>query len=87
MGFVALSDRTQAAAVTDPRQEPPIVRLVTGEQATGSARSFTGIVGARVQSNLGFRVPGKIVERLVDAGDQIKAGQPLIDETDLQLAF
>ncbi|RUW78343.1 MULTISPECIES: efflux RND transporter periplasmic adaptor subunit [unclassified Mesorhizobium] len=90
LAFVTLSDRTQAAAVAaDPRQEPPIVRLVTGEQVTGSARSFTGIVAARVQSNLGFRVPGKIVQRLVDAGDQVKAGQPLmrIDETDLQLAL
>jgi RND family efflux transporter MFP subunit len=42
-----------------------------------------------VQSNLGFRVPGKIVERLVDAGQQVRRGQPLmrIDETDLQLAL
>ncbi|MBZ9988130.1 efflux RND transporter periplasmic adaptor subunit [Mesorhizobium sp. BH1-1-5] len=88
--FATFANRAKGASVAaDPRQEPPIVRLVTGEQVTGSARSFTGIVAARVQSNLGFRVPGKIVERLVDAGDQVKAGQPLmrIDETDLQLAL
>ena len=79
----------EAAAVNDPRQEPPIVRLVTAVRATGSERSFTGIVGARVQSNLGFRVPGKIVERLVNVGQQVRAGQPLmrIDETDLRLAL
>ena len=88
--FVTLSLRTQAAsAVSDPRQEPPIVRLVTAAQVTGSERSFTGLIGARVQSNLGFRVPGKIVERLVNVGQQVKAGQPLmrIDETDLRLAL
>ncbi len=86
--FVTL--RTQAAsAVSDPRQEPPIVRLVTAARVTGSERGFTGIIAARVQSNLGFRVAGKIVERLVNAGQQVKAGQPLmrIDETDLRHAL
>ena len=78
----------KAAAVSDPRQKPPIVRLATAARVTGSERGFTGIIGARVQSNLGFRVPGKIVERLVNVGQQVKAGQPLmrIDETDLRLA-
>src|SRR4051794_27730643 len=88
--FVTLSIRTQeASAVSDPRQETPIVRLVTAARVTGSERGFTGTIGARVQSNLGFRVAGKIVERLVNAGQQVKAGQPLmrIDETDLRLAL
>jgi RND family efflux transporter MFP subunit len=87
---VTLSLRTpEASAVSDPRQEPPMVRTVTAAGVTGSERSFTGIIGARVQSNLGFRVHGKIVERLVDVGHQVKAGQPLmrIDETDLRLAL
>jgi RND family efflux transporter MFP subunit len=46
-------------------------------------------VAARVQSDLGFRVAGKIVERLVDAGQQVQAGRLLmrIDETDLRLAL
>ena len=40
-----------------------------------------------MQSNLGFRVAGKIVERLVNVAQQVKAGQPLmrIDATDLRL--
>ncbi len=86
--FITL--RTQAdSAVSDPRQEPPIVRLVTAARVTGSERGFTGVIGARVQSNLGFRVAGKIVERLVNAGQQVKAGQLLmrIDETDLRHAL
>src|SRR5204863_2746080 len=88
--FVTLSIRTQAAsAVSDPRQEPPVVRLVTAARVTGSERGFTGTIGARVESNLGFRVAGKIVERRVNVGEQVKAGQPLmrIDETDLRLAL
>src|SRR5438477_5398864 len=88
--FAMVSLRTQeASAVGDPRQEAPIVRLATAARVTGSERGFTGIIGARVQSNLGFRVAGKIVERLVNAGQQVKAGQPLmqIDETDLRLVL
>src|SRR6266700_2529196 len=88
--FATVSLRTQeASAVSDPRQEAPIVRLATAARVMGSERGFTGIIGARVQTNLGFRVAGKIVERLVNVGQQVKAGQPLmrIDETDLRLAF
>jgi len=78
----------EASAVGDPRQEPPMVRLVTATRVSGSERGFTGTIGARVESNLGFRVAGKIVERLVNVGEQVKSGQPLmrIDETDLRLA-
>lgn len=88
--FVTLAIPTQGtSAVSDPRQDPPMVRLVTAATVAGSERGFTGTIGARVQSDLGFRVAGKIVERLVNAGQQVKAGQPLmrIDETDLRLAL
>ena len=88
-GVTFLLRTQEASAVSDPRLEPPLVKLVTAAQATGSERGFTGVIGARVQSNLGFRVAGKIVERLVNVGEQVKAGQPLmrIDETDLRLAL
>jgi RND family efflux transporter MFP subunit len=58
------------------------------EVAVPAERTFTGTVAARVQSDLGFRVPGKIVERLVDTGQAVRRGQPLmrIDPTDLRLA-
>ncbi|WP_159012434.1 efflux RND transporter periplasmic adaptor subunit [Bradyrhizobium sp. S69] len=79
----------RASALSDPRLELPIVNLVTAARVAGTERGFTGVVGARVESNLGFRVAGKIVERLVNVGEQVKAGQPLmrIDETDLRLAL
>jgi RND family efflux transporter MFP subunit len=87
--FVALAIPShEASAVVDPRQEAPMVRLVAAARVSGSERGFTGTIGARVESNLGFRVAGKIVERLVNVGEQVKSGQPLmrIDETDLRLA-
>ncbi len=79
---------TRADSSDDPRTQSPLVRVVTVEAAAQTDRSFTGIVAARVQSDLGFRVPGKILERLVDTGQAVKRGQPLmrIDPTDLRLA-
>jgi RND family efflux transporter MFP subunit len=55
---------------------------------TQPEREFTGVILARVQSDLGFRVPGKVVERMVDTGQNVKRGQRLmrIDTTDLELA-
>lgn len=79
----------KAEAAVDPRTAAPLVTLATAELPNYSRRSFTGTVGARVQSNLGFRVPGKIVERLVEVGERVRAGQPLmgLDSTDLRLAL
>ncbi|MEA9588494.1 efflux RND transporter periplasmic adaptor subunit [Xanthomonas sp. WHRI 10064A] len=75
-------------AQPDPRTATPLVRAATVADASSAARSFSGTVAARVQSDLGFRVAGKVSERLVDAGQSVKRGQPLlrIDPIDLQLA-
>lgn len=72
----------------DPRTQPPLVRTVAVQEASASSRAFTGVVAARVQSDLGFRVPGKVLERLVDTGQTVKRGQALmrIDPVDLKLA-
>lgn len=78
-----------ASASGDPRLDPPIVRLAVPAPVDGAERGFTGVIAARVQSDLGFRVPGKIVERFVDTGQQITTGQPLmrLDEVDLGFAL
>ncbi|MFZ6641580.1 efflux RND transporter periplasmic adaptor subunit [Undibacterium sp. TC4M20W] len=49
---------------------------------------LTGEVRPRIESRLGFRVPGKIVARKVDAGTLVKRGQVLmqLDPQDLALA-
>ena len=49
--------------------------------------ALPGVVKARIESDLGFRVGGKIAQRLVDAGALAKRGDPLarLDETDFRL--
>jgi len=85
--LAACSDATSSS--TDPRTQPPLVRTETVEISVQSERSFSGIVAARVQSDLGFRILGKVLARLVDAGQTVKRGQALmrIDPTDLRLAM
>lgn len=73
----------------DPRLKAPVVKTAVAGEVIGSSRSFTGIVMARVQSDLGFRVNGKVLERLVDVGQTVVKGQALmrLDRTDLDLAL
>jgi RND family efflux transporter MFP subunit len=85
---LALAACSDAVSSIDARTQTPLVRVESVAAAAQAERSFTGVVAARVQSDLGFRVPGKILERLVDTGQAVKRGQPLmrIDPTDLRLA-
>ena len=87
--FVLAACSDGGSSSTDPRMQPPLVRVETVEISVQSERSFTGIIAAHVQSDLGFRVPGKVLGRLVDAGQTVKRGQALmrIDPTDLRLAM
>ena len=86
--FVLAACSDAASSLRDPRTQPPLVRTEAVERSVQSERAFTGIVAARVQSDLGFRVPGKVLERLVNTGQTVKRGQTLmrIDPTDLTLA-
>ncbi|WHS57788.1 efflux RND transporter periplasmic adaptor subunit [Pseudomonas sp. G2-4] len=76
-----------SSTATDPRTLAPLVRVAQVQGSSANARSFTGVVAARVQSDLGFRVSGKVLERLVDAGQSVKKGQSLmrLDPVDLGL--
>jgi RND family efflux transporter MFP subunit len=51
-----------------------------------AAVTLTGDVQARVQTELSFRVGGKIIQRMVDVGDRVSARQVLarLDPKDLQ---
>jgi len=90
VGFIALTLTACGGhkVAIDPRTEPPLVRVAAVSGARADNSSFTGVVSARVQSDLGFRIAGKVTERLVDAGQAVKRGQPLmrIDRTDFALA-
>ena len=66
------------SATPDPLQTDPLVATaVVGASLAANGR-YTGVVGARVESGLGFRIQGKITERLVDTGQMVKRGQPLM---------
>ncbi len=75
------------------RQEPPpeplrAVRTVTVSAAdAGGSPEFAAEVRARTETKLSFRVGGKLVQRLVEPGQQVKAGQLLasLDPQDLRL--
>jgi len=73
-----------------PQDEPiRAVKLITvGVQATQSTLEYAGEVKARVESRLAFRVGGKLIDRPVEAGQRVKAGQLLaqLDPQDLKLA-
>lgn len=64
------------------------VLVHTVGNAEAGAGVYTGEIRARHEVDLAFRVGGKLAARLVDAGAEIKAGQPLaqLDPADLQLA-
>jgi len=84
LALVACGDVT---SVADPRTQAPLVRFTAVQAAGDGSRSFTGVVTARIQGDLGFRVSGKVLERLVDTGQTVKRGQPLmrLDPIDLGL--
>ncbi len=86
---VAIHHSFVQAEVADPRLASPLVMVSVVQPEEGGVRSFTGIVAARVESDLGFRVGGKIAERLVDMGQTVRLGQPLmrLDDNDLMLAL
>ena len=72
----------------DPRTLPTLVAVTSVGAAGTNGPGYTGVVRARVESSLGFRVAGKVIERLVDAGQSVRRGQPLmrLDPADLALA-
>lgn len=76
--------RPDGARAAEPRA---VVAHVVGFAPRIAERTLVGTVRPRVESDLGFRVAGKMTERLVAQGDRVRAGQPLarLDPTDLGL--
>jgi RND family efflux transporter MFP subunit len=73
-----------------PTEEPvrAVKVLTVGIDRLESGAEFAGEVRARVESRLGFRVAGKIIQRPVEVGQRVKAGQLLaqLDAQDYRLA-
>ncbi len=74
---------------TDARLEPPLVVVSKPSSSVGDHPVYSGVVTARVESNIGFRVSGKVIERIVDVGQEVRKGQVLmrLDRNDLVLNY
>ena len=83
---LALAGCNEIAAQHAAPVRPVLVAAVHYE-AQARDRSFVGTVRPRIESDLGFRVGGKVLKRLVEVGALVDAGQPLatLDEVDLKL--
>jgi RND family efflux transporter MFP subunit len=79
-----------ACSRPEPPQEPVrAVKVITvGVDAFSSRHEYAGEVRARLESQLGFRVGGKLLKRQAELGQHVKAGQVLaqLDPQDYQLA-
>ena len=92
--MITLAAAFLPAALCACRQEevppplPPLVQTVALGSVGTVKQRFTGVVRARIEANLGFRVAGKVLERLVDPGEHVRRGQPLmrLDPIDFTLA-
>lgn len=94
MAVVALALVALAACKEDKKVEGgeplrPVRSIVVSAGSETRTLRYSGSVHARVETALGFRVPGKIVERLVDIGEKVEAGRVLarLDRTDLKLSL
>ena len=66
----------------------PVKVVEIGEAETSRQLDYSGSVRARTEMNLGFRIAGKVTERLVDIGQHVNAGDVLarIDPSDYELS-
>src|SRR5450759_3120974 len=83
---MALTGCNELAAEKMAPSRPVLVSTVHYE-AESPERSFVGTIRPRIETDMGFRVPGKVAKRLVEVGQTVDVGQPLatLDEVDLKL--
>src|SRR5262252_10915611 len=83
--LLAACDDHSASAAAKPERPVEVQRVAfENENAT---REFVGVVRARYETDLGFRVAGKIVSRVVNVGDRVQIGDVVarLDPQDLKL--
>jgi membrane fusion protein, multidrug efflux system len=90
-GILVLGSTVELCGCTSKAAVPEAPRnaIVAHPQSnsTVSADVYSGDVHARFESQLGFRVAGKIKTRFVDVGNHVDVGQPIaeLDPLDLKL--
>jgi RND family efflux transporter MFP subunit len=87
LGLALLLAACQAETAPAPKMERPVQVQRVAFETGGAAREFVGVVRARHETDLGFRVGGKIVARAVSVGDRVRAGDVIarLDPQDLRL--
>jgi RND family efflux transporter MFP subunit len=80
-----------AACGNGQKAEDPVRPVLTMTVVPGAPSTrdvYSGEMRARVETDLGFRIGGKLAARLVDAGTRVRRGQPLarLDPEDAKLA-
>jgi len=83
---VALGLLAAACDRQEKQAEAPVrpVRVITvTEQQAGEAVSLSGVIEAKTEVDLAFRIGGRMVKRFVNVGDRVDAGQ-LIAQLDSQ---
>jgi RND family efflux transporter MFP subunit len=83
---IALAGCDDSVAERAAPSRPVLTASVHYEQESPE-RSFVGTIKPRIETDMGFRVPGKVARRLVEVGQTVDVGQPLatLDEVDLKL--
>ncbi len=73
------------SAIAKP--ERPVQVQQVAFRSDNASREFVGVVRARHETDLGFRVAGKITDRIVNAGDRVRTGDLIarLDPEDLRL--
>lgn len=84
LGLLLVGCKKPAEVLAPPR---PALVVVAGEMTLNEAMVLVGEVKSRYESNLAFRINGKIIERKVDVGQQVKKGQIIarLDAADTNL--
>lgn len=87
LAAVALAGCQEARQARSEAPPRPVLVAQVHYQPRRRAEALPGVVKARIESDLGFRVAGRIAVRLVDAGATVKQGDALarLDETDFRL--
>ncbi len=79
-----------ACGKAPPPPEPPrpVLTQIVGDAGGGREEIYTGEIRSRYETQLAFRVAGKIAARLVDVGAHVKAGDVLarLDPADTALS-
>jgi RND family efflux transporter MFP subunit len=76
----------QATSATHDPERPVQTQRVLF-QTEDQSRDFVGVVRARYETDVGFRVAGKVTTRIVNVGDRVRAGDVIarLDPQDLRL--